>query len=895
MKRLFLVLLVACDCGSGVGPAVDAGGGSDVQTDAVETDAGGADGGDQDADISGDAGPDAGEPPCGDETCGDFLDDDCDGRVEEGCACAPGEVASCFRGRAAQRGVGICRAGEMVCVGGEEFGEWGPCEGDVPPGDETCDEEGLDENCDGSVNEGCECAEGDPPIACGLTEGACEAGTSACVGGVREACEGAVLPRVETCDGIDEDCDGVVDEHLTRACGSDVGACRPGTQTCDAGAWGACEGGNPSTDEACDALDNDCDGTVDESVTRLCGSDEGRCVAGTETCADGAFGMCEGRVDATTETCNDVDDDCDGSVDEMVVRACGTDVGRCVAGVERCTGGAFGSCEGAVFPSTEFCEGSVDEDCDGTVDEGCMCSDGSTRSCGSDVGRCSPGSQRCTGGAWAGCMGAVEPRTERCDGTDDDCDGLTDEGCDCITGATRGCGSSVGECRPGLETCDATGRWGPCEGDVEPSGEVCNSRDDDCDGASDEGDVCPRFPPTVGCPGARTVTVGDTTTLMGSGSDPDGGSVSFRWTVVTRPVGSTAVPSPDDAATTMFAPDAAGTYTLRLCVTDDEGETTCCTATVTAELACTPPDVPVIESCGISWDRRPIVEFTPLPAGIEYSLRLDGTPYATVSAAGTNWHRPASALVAGAPPPGVEHDLSVRACVSGDPTCCSTSAAARVAFVESCTTPVAPTPDNLVFSEYVINGDGACPGASCEAGEAIEITNLSNCPVELDGTHFGYCNPGSCGAFRWMDFGPDDVIPPRGVYVAIRNQPASMCDYPFFGPNDPGLFGLRISELEMEGSGLASGWFNNGGGGMSRLRVAGGAFVDLDTGMTFELVAPYSGSAGECSSVGFDAVDRCGNISPLASPTDVLTPNQLGRLWHPCDALTSPVPDTCTP
>ena len=138
------------------------------------------------------------------------------------------------------------------------------------------------------------------------------------------------------------------------------------------------------------------------------------------------------------------------------------------------------------------------------------------------------------------------------------------------------------------------------------------------------------------------------------------------------------------------------------------------------------------------------------------------------------------------------------------------SATTTVQLVEDCVTPVAPSSTNLIFSEYVTNGDGACAGPDCEAGEAIEITNLSHCPVSLDGYHFAYCNPSSCGTFRWMDFGPTDIVPPRGVYVAIRNQTSSMCSYPFFGPDDPGLYGLRISTLAMQGSGLTSGWFANG-------------------------------------------------------------------------------------
>jgi hypothetical protein len=539
----------------------------------------------------------------------------------------------------------------------------------------------------------------------------------------------------------------------------------------------------------------------------------------------------------------------------------------------------------------------LDEDCDGAVDEGCGCTAGQTRSCGTDVGACVAGSQVCTsGGAWGPCTGGVGPSSESCNRIDDDCDGTTDEGCDCVTGETRPCGTDVGECVSGRETCDAAGRWGPCLGSTPPTTEICNGRDDDCDTLTDEGDVCPRFPPTVTCPGGVATTTGTRVTLTGSGSDPDGGPVTFAWSVVSRPASSSAVPSPANAAETGFTPDVEGTYTLRLCVTDDEAETACCTTTVSAAPSCAVPVVPTVETCPTSWDRRPILEFDALPSGVVYRLYkdADASPYATVTSVGQNYFRPAAPLAAGAPPPGVLTTLYLRACRAADPTCCSTSASVAARLVESCTTPVAPTPANVAFSEYVIDGDGTpCPGDACEAGEAIEITNLSHCPVTLNGHHFGYANP-SGGAFRWMDFGAAEVIPPRGVYVAIRNRAASTCSYPFFGPDDPGLFGLRISPLAMQGSGLTSGWFNNSGGGSSVLRIATGAWTGSITGgTTIEIVSPYLGTAGQCRSIGFDAIDQCGGIDGSSTPATVLSPNQLGRLWHPCDAVVAPNPPSC--
>ncbi|NMC69950.1 MAG: hypothetical protein GYA57_07795, partial [Myxococcales bacterium] len=59
------------------------------------------------------------------------------------------------------------------------------------------------------------------------------------------------------------------------------------------------------------------------------------------------------------------------------------------------------------------------------------------------------------------------------------------------------------------------------------------------------------------------------------------------------------------------------------------------------------------------------------------------------------------------------------------------------------------------------------------------------------------------------------------------------------------------------------------------------------------IISPYLGTAPQCSSIGFNAVDDCGNISSISTPTTILTPNQLGRLWHPCDAVVAPNPPGC--
>ncbi|MBX3271148.1 MAG: VWA domain-containing protein [Sandaracinaceae bacterium] len=224
----------------------------------------------------------------GDE-CGNGFDDDADGRVDEDCVCVAGEQQRCFLGERAHAGVGQCTWGSQDCVVAMEFGTWDDCVGYGVPSDEVCD--GVDNDCDGIVDEGCECLL-DEERSCYTgapgTEGVglCRAGRQYCVptetGSVWSECVGETLPgAVELCDGAgDEDCDGLIDEGCECVLGTEracyggpadtlgVGECRAGVQLCegvdDASSWGACAGAVLPRAEACTGgRDEDCDGLVD--------------------------------------------------------------------------------------------------------------------------------------------------------------------------------------------------------------------------------------------------------------------------------------------------------------------------------------------------------------------------------------------------------------------------------------------------------------------------------------------------------------------------------------------------------------------------------------------------------------------------------------------------------
>jgi len=496
----------------------------------------------------------------------DGVDNDCDGTVDEDDAAD----ASTWYADTDSDGYGDPGSSTQACSQPSGYvADDSDCDDGVttvnPSATEYCD--GVDNDCDGTVDEDAAAdastwyADGD-----GDGYGDSASSTQACsqpsgyVADDTDCDDGEVSTNpgaTEYCDGVDNDCDGTVDEDdaadastwyadtdgdgygrsslFTDACSQPSGYVADATD-CDDGEVTT----NPGATEYCDGVDNDCDGTVDEDSAADAstwyadtdGDSYGDPASSTAACSQPSGYVadssdCDPTVATTnpgaTEYCDGVDNDCDGTVDEDSAADASTwyadtdgdgygDPGSSTQACSQPSGYvADGSdCDPTVATTnpgaTEYCDG-VDNDCDGTVDED-DAADASTWYAdidGDGYGRSSLFTDAC--GQPSGYVadatdcddsdGAVNPAaTEVCDGIDNDCDGTVDE--DSAAGASTWYadtdGDGFGDPASTTAACSEPSGYVADSSDCDDGDgavntdatEVCDGIDNDCDGAVDE-------------------------------------------------------------------------------------------------------------------------------------------------------------------------------------------------------------------------------------------------------------------------------------------------------------------------------------------------------------------------------------------------------------------------
>ena len=439
-------------------------------------------------------------------------------------------------------GKGVCSAWTATCTvnkaGAAVCSAWKP-KATAPKGatspagyqavETKCD--GLDNDCDGVTDESPVAAAADLAKDCSeISQGVCKGATplAVCTAG-KWTCDfkgTANYQSVEaTCDGLDNDCNGLTDENLVATAkdctGMGVGVCAPTTlapPVCTAGAWD-CNGfyaavpGYEAIETKCDGLDNDCDGVVDANLApssvgiEACLS-KGQCATGVSVVCKGGAPTCDysgvAHFEASEVTCDGFDNDCDGHADNFAggtavlsstdTTGCETQKGVCGAGtVQKVCKDSKMQCSYATIAGYEASEVSCDgkdNDCDGVVDNLAPGTAPAKSPCGS-AGVCAAGKSKCDSGLWkcdyAGIVG-YEPFEMTCDGKDNDCDGKTDES----LAPAANCGVMAGQgvcawggtvtCKSAKATCDFSHILG-FEKDVEKS---CDGLDNDCDGLTDE-------------------------------------------------------------------------------------------------------------------------------------------------------------------------------------------------------------------------------------------------------------------------------------------------------------------------------------------------------------------------------------------------------------------------
>ncbi|MFT6819939.1 MAG: hypothetical protein ACJATT_003763 [Myxococcota bacterium] len=473
--------------------------------------------------------------PGASEVCND-VDDDCDGSADEGLTQRSYYFDNDGDNYGGTTSITDCAAPDRYVQQSGDCADGNPA---INPGrQEVCN--GIDDDCMGGIDNGITIPtwylDGDSDSWGGATTvQACQQPTNYVGrGGDCADSNNAVFPgRSEVCNGIDDNCSGGADEGLSTfpfyldndsdqyGTGAAVMACRAPANHVSAS--GDCADNdrsrNPGAQEICDDIDQDCNGVADDGLaTQTYYLDaDGDTYGGSTTAIDCAaplnyVGRGQDCVDtnpainpAATDGCDGIDNDCDGEQDEDGDQAVWyadsdldgfggtTSIQQCEAPIGYV--GQSGDCvdtSSAINPAaTEICNG-FDDNCDTLVDDNDPNVDvtsGSTWHVDADgdgyggsvaVLRCEQPTDAVSNTDDCDDRAADRYPTnpEVCDGRDNDCDGVPDEDTVCSDDDGDGATENGGDCD------DSAANVGPA------AREVCDGVDQDCDGIIDETTGC---------------------------------------------------------------------------------------------------------------------------------------------------------------------------------------------------------------------------------------------------------------------------------------------------------------------------------------------------------------------------------------------------------------------